>query len=82
MEETNRRYHRRVIIVLFNLIALGFDSSQPNYSPEPLLPFFGQLIDLIEVGVIDPSNEVTPQPFLASIDLKLKSMGSILREWS
>ena len=53
MEETNRRYHRRVLVVLFNLIALGFDSSRPAYDLQSLLPFFGELLNLIEVGVID-----------------------------
>ena len=82
MEETNRRYHRRVLVVLFNLIGLGFDHTQPHYDPKALLPFFIRMIDLIEVGVIDPFSEASPLHFLVSINLKLKPIGVILGEWS
>ena len=54
-DDTNRRYYRKVLVVLFNLISLGFRTSQPSYDPTSLLPFLKELVDLCEVGLLDPA---------------------------
>lgn len=54
MDETNRRYYRKTLTVLVNLIDTLFDESSPEYNFTTLSPFFLDLLDLCEVGVIEP----------------------------
>jgi hypothetical protein len=55
MDETNRRYYKKVIVIHANLLHLCFeqDLSSPQYSPALIKPFFLDFMDLATVGIID-----------------------------
>jgi hypothetical protein len=52
MDETNRRHYRKALTVHVNLIDLLFDANSPDYNFHSLSPFFVDLLDLCQVGII------------------------------
>lgn len=54
-DDTNRRYFKKVLTLLANLVQLAIQDTldSPAYSPEPLQPFFLDFLDLAEVGLVD-----------------------------
>jgi hypothetical protein len=64
MDETNRRYYRKALTVLVNLIDTLFDENSADYSFTALAPFYVELMDLCEVGVVEPFYEGEEEPAL------------------
>lgn len=52
MDETNRRYYRKALTVLVNLVHTLFEETSPDYNFATLSPFFVDLLDLCQVGLI------------------------------
>jgi hypothetical protein len=52
MDETNRRYYRKTLTILVNLIDTLFEEGSPDYNFTALSPFFVDLLDICEVGII------------------------------
>ena len=54
MDDTNRRYYKKVLLLLANLINLCLQDNltSPHYSVEQIKPFYLDFFDLAVVGVI------------------------------
>lgn len=64
MDETNRRYYRKALTVLVNLIDTLFEESSPDYSFTSLATFYVELMDLCQVGVVEPFYDGEEEPTL------------------
>jgi hypothetical protein len=54
MDETNRKHYRKALTVHTNIINLLFDPNAADYNFTILSPFFQDLLDLCQVGLIEP----------------------------
>ncbi len=52
MDETNRRHYRKALTIHLNLIDMLFDPNAVEYSFNTLTPFFIDLLDVCQVGII------------------------------
>jgi hypothetical protein len=55
MEETNRKYYRKALIIHTNLIHLSLQGElqSKSYDPTILAAYFNDFMELSEVGVVD-----------------------------
>lgn len=62
MEDTNRRYYKKVLVLFINLLHICFEDAltSPIYSAEQIKPFYLDFLDLAAVGIIEGWNTSTP----------------------
>lgn len=56
MDDTNRRYYKKVLILQANLIHLALSNAiqSPLYSTDSIKPFLLDFMELATVGIFDP----------------------------
>ncbi len=85
MDETNRRHYRKALTIHVNIIDLLFDPNSSEYNFNVLSPFFIDLLDVCQVGIIEPFYEGEEEPsveYFTNIKLDLKPLGGIISRWS
>ena len=68
MDDTNRRYYKKVLLLLANLINLCLQETltSPHYSVDQIKPFFLDFYDLAVVGIVDSWSSFSSNDYSSS----------------